>query len=362
MLRRRLLLSSPHAQTVNVPIHDVSLAPRPLTQEGLPSRSVTPGLVASFVGVGVAMCLHQMVGSVGVLTWAVALGAISANLNLLPTSVEPGIRLAVKKLLRVGVVLLGLSVSLGAVAALGLPMIALVVGTLALTLLGTVGLGLRAGLGRPRSLLLGTGFAICGASAIAAAQHNADADEDDVASAIGMVTIFGTLSMVAVPLLQVPLGLDDRQLGIWAGASVHEVGQVVAAAGPAGQTAVAIAITVKLTRVLLLAPVVAGISLCRRRSASGGVNSEIRRPPLVPFFVVGFLACVLVRSSGFLPDAALAVAAHAQTIALGAALFGLGSAVKIRQIASSAGPALAVGAVSTVIVATVSLVGVLIVG
>lgn len=195
---------------------------------------MTPGLAVSFAGVAAAILLHHLVGSVGVLTWAVGLGVLVANLDVLPDSVDPDIKAAVRKLLRLGVVLLGFSVSLGAVAALGLPVILLVVGTLVTTLLGTLWLGLRAGLGRPRSILLGTGFAICGASAIAAAQHNADADEDDVASAIGMVTIFGTLAMVAVPLLQAPLGLDDRQLGMWAGASVHEAGQVIAAAGARG--------------------------------------------------------------------------------------------------------------------------------
>ena len=92
---------------------------------------------------------------------------------------------------------------------------ALVVGALLTTLLGTMWLGRKAGLGNPRSLLLGTGFAICGASAIAAMQQNADADEDDVAASIGMVTIFGTLAMVGVPLPQASLDLNERQLGIW---------------------------------------------------------------------------------------------------------------------------------------------------
>lgn len=325
-------------------------------------RSLTPGLVASLAGVTTAVLLHELIGSVGVLTWAVVVGALAANLNLLPAAVDAGIKVSVKRLLRVGVVLLGFSVSLRAIASLGLPVIALVVATLLTTLLGTVWLAQRAGLGRSQSLLLGTGFAICGASAIAAVQHNADADEEDVASAIGMVTIFGTIAMVALPLLQAPLGLDARELGIWAGASVHEVGQVIAAAGPAGQTAVAVAITVKLTRVLLLGPVVAGISLCRPRSETASASRTVSGPPLVPLFVLGFLACVLVRSLGILPEAALTFIGHAQTVALAAALFGLGTAVKIRQLARSAGPALAVGALSTLIVAAVSLIGVHLVG
>jgi uncharacterized integral membrane protein (TIGR00698 family) len=327
-----------------------------------PARSTAPGLLASVVGVAIAVLLHHFVGSVGVLTFAVTVGAMAANLGLLPSSTDPGLKLAVKKLLRVGVVLLGFSVSLAAVASLGLPVIALVTGTLLATLLGTMWLGTRTGLGQPQSLLLATGFAICGASAIAAMQHNADGDEDDVATSVAMVTIYGTLAMIAVPLLQEPLGLGDRQLGIWAGASVHEVGQVIAAAGPAGQTALAIAVTVKLTRVLMLGPVVAAVSF--RNRISGGSAPELagQRPPLVPAFVLGFLLCVLVRSTGILPEAGLAVIGHAQTLILGAALFGLGTAVRLGTLTKAAGPALVVGAVSTVIVATVSLAGVLMIG
>lgn len=329
---------------------------------GAPRPSVVPGVVLSVAGVLIALLAHSVVGAIGVLTWSVTIGAAAANLGLLPSSTGPGLRLAVKKLLRIGVVLLGFSVSLGAVASLGLPVIALVTGTLLTTFLGTMWLGTRAGIGRPQSLLLATGFAICGASAIAAMRHNADGDEEDVATSVAMVTIYGTLAMVAVPLLQVPLGLDDRQLGVWAGASVHEVGQVIAAAGPAGQAAMAIAITVKLTRVLMLGPVVAAVSYRRRRSGDPAARTECRRTPLVPAFVLGFLACVLIRSSGVVPDAALTVLGHLQTLTLGAALFGLGTAVRLRALAGSAGPALLVGAVSTAIVAAVSLAGVLTIG
>jgi uncharacterized membrane protein YadS len=161
---------------------------------------------------------------------------------------------------------------------------------------------------------------------------------------------------------EAPLGLDDRQLGIWAGASVHEVGQVIAAAGPAGQTAVAIAITVKLTRVLLLGPIVAAISFARSPSLTTSGASEIRQAPMVPLFVLGFLACVLLRSAGIMPDVALTFIGHAQTFTLGAALFGLGTAVRIRSLANSARPALVVGAISTLIIATISLAGVLMFG
>ena len=183
-----------------------------------------------------------------------------------------------KRLLRIGVVLLGFTVSLQSIAALGLGTIALVAGALVGTLVFTTWLGNRMKLGRARSLLIGTGFAICGASAIAAMQEAAGADEEDVAVGVAMVTLFGTVAMVLLPLLAGPLGLTDVQLGIWAGASIQEVGQVVAAAGTAGASVVAVAVVVKLTRVLLLAPVVATVSVYRRVAAPEGADRG-RRPP-----------------------------------------------------------------------------------
>jgi uncharacterized integral membrane protein (TIGR00698 family) len=317
--------------------------------------SALPGLALTAAGVALSVVAHRLLPSVGVLTWAVLLGAVVANLDLVPIAARPGLRLAVQRLLRIGVVLLGLSLSLTAIAALGVPIIGLVVLTLVSTLALTWWLGLRLRVGPARSLLIATGFAICGASAIAGMERTADADEDDVATAITMVTLYGTVAMIALPLLQAPLGLSERQLGIWAGASVHEVGQVVAAAGPAGTAAVAVAVVVKLTRVLLLAPVVAIVSTARRARRG---QEAAARPPLVPLFVLGFLGCVLLRTAGLVPAPALEVGDTLQTATLAAALFALGTGVHLGRLLHSGGRSLALGLVSTLVVATVSLVGV----
>src|SRR5690606_9023280 len=104
---------------------------------------------------------------------------------------------------------------------------------------------------------------------------------------------------------------------------VHEVAQVVAAASPAGAAALSVAVVVKLTRVVLLAPLIAGYSVLHRRRA--GVDASGRRPPLVPLFVLGFLAMIAVRSTGLLPGAVLSVAQVLTTLLLAGALFGLGT-------------------------------------
>ncbi len=333
--------------------------PAPDARGGVDSR--VPGLAAAAVGVVAAFLAHRAAGAVGVLTWAVTFGVLAANLGLVPRVAVSGLGALTRRLLRIGIVLLGLSLSLASIAALGAPVIALVVVTLLSTLGATVWAGRRLGLGRARSLLVATGFAICGASAIAAMEETAEADDEDVTLAVAMVTLCGTVAMVALPLLQGPLHLTDTQYGTWAGASVHEVGQVVAAAGPAGAAAVGVAVVVKLTRVLLLAPVVAGVGLVRRRA--GGLAADgAGRPPLVPLFVLGFLAAVALRSTGLLPGGMLAVVAHLQTVALAAALFGMGTGVRLASLVRGSGRLLLLAASSTLVVATVSLAGVRLLG
>jgi uncharacterized integral membrane protein (TIGR00698 family) len=295
--------------------------------------------VAAAVGLGCAAVGHGLVPQVGVLTWAVALGVAAANLKLIPASRKAALGFLTKKLLRVGVALLGFSVSFAAIASLGASVIAIVVVSLVATLIFTFWLGTRWRLDKSRSLLLGTGIAICGASAIAAMEDAAGADDEDVTAAIAMITLCGTAALALLPLAHHAFGLSDLQFAVWAGASVHEVGQVVAAASPAGAAVVATAVVVKLTRVLLLAPVVATVSAMRR--------SERRRLTLIPLFVLGFLGCAVLRSVGVVPTVALTWVGHLQVATLGAALFGMGASVHLASLFRRGGTLVAVAVTGT---------------
>jgi uncharacterized integral membrane protein (TIGR00698 family) len=194
----------------------------------------------------------------------------------------------------------------------------------------------------------------------------AHGDEDETATAVALVTIFGSLAIVVLPLLRAPLHMPMEMFGAWSGASVHEVAQVVATAGAAGPAAVGPAVLVKLSRVVLLAPMVIGASLVRRRQArtadSAGTDGATKLPPIVPLFVVGFLVAVVVRSVGILPTAVLDGAKTATTLLLCAALFGLGTGVNVRGLIRTGGRALAVGALSMVLIAAISYAGLTLVG
>ena len=233
----------------------------------------------------------------------------------------------------------------------------LVVGT---TFLGTMWLGPRLGVSKSLSLLIATGFSICGASAVAAVDGVVDADEEEVAYAIALVTLCGSLAIAVLPLLRDVVGLSDPHLfGAWVGASVHDVAQVIATASTGGNDAVHSATVVKLSRVLLLAPLIGVISVWIQRP-SAGITPRFpgRKAPLVPAFVVGFIVMVILRTAGIIPDDWLSPLKKIEQWALAAALVGLGSEVKIRDLMKVGGRPLVLALTSWACIAIVSLLGV----
>lgn len=325
-----------------------------------------PGLALVAAGVLAATALHQLLSALALLTAAVLLGVVVGNLWALrggvPTRCADGVSLAARQLLRLGIVLLGLRLALGDLADLGAVGLLVVVGVVAATFAGTWWLARRFGLAEGSGVLLGAGYAICGVSAIAAVSATTRARQEDVAAAVAMVTLCGSLSIVVLPLAGTALSLEPAAFGTWVGASVHDVGQVVAAASTAGPIALDHAVVVKLTRVVILAPLVAALALAARRQATvaGGTDggrpgTAAGRPPLVPLFVACFLAAVALRTTGWLPVAALEWADQLQQVLLAAALFALGLGVRLDRLVRTGGGVLAVGLLAWGLVAGVSL-------
>ncbi|GAA2133443.1 putative sulfate exporter family transporter [Kitasatospora kazusensis] len=321
-----------------------------------------PGLALAVLGVAAAWGVHQLVPAVPRLTAAVLLGVAAAHLPglrpLVRGAARAGLSLAGKRLMRAGIVLLGLKLSLHDVIGLGWQTVGMVLVVVTATFFGTLWLGRRLGLPGDQPLLVATGYSICGASAIGAVSQAAGSEEEDIATSVALVTLCGTLAIAVLPLLRHPLGLDPDAFGRWVGASVHDVGQVVATAQSGGPTALREAVLVKLMRVTLLAPLTAGVGLAiaRRKGASGTVG---KRPPLVPLFVAGFLAMIVLRSLFTVSGGVLAQAQSLQELLLAAALFGLGSAVHLPTLARTGGRIAALGLASWVMVAGVSYAGVL---
>lgn len=317
-----------------------------------------PGVVAAGLAALVAWGIHWLVPAVPWLTAAVVLGIVVGQLPFarpaLTGSLRPGLSTAAKRLMRIGVVLLGLKLSLGDIAGLGWVSIVTTVLIVLVTFVATMGLGRLFRLPGHQPLLVATGFSICGASAIGAMSGVVKSKDEETATPVALVTLCGTLAIFVLPTLWHPLGLSSLQFGHWVGAGVHDVGQVVATAQIAGSAALAVAIVVKLTRVLMLAPMVAIASVVERRR-SVAPDPSAKRPPIVPLFVAGFILAVLVRSFIPVPDAVLTGADTLQTVLLAMALFGLGTAVRLRTLLGTGWRALAVGLLSWVLIAALAL-------
>ncbi|WBU39267.1 YeiH family protein [Homoserinibacter sp. YIM 151385] len=315
-------------------------------------RRLAPGLLAAAFLAALAWGVHAVLSAVPWLTAALVLGVAAGSIPALRARLDgalrPGVALAAKRLLRLGIVLLGLQVSLVDIAGLGWPVVLAIVALVALAFLATWGIARLLGLGREESVLLASGFAICGVSAIGAMSAARRSSEQDAAAPTALVTLYGSLAILVLPLLSPLLGLDAHGFGVWAGASVHDVGQVVATAGSAGAAALAVGVVVKLTRVLLLAPMVAGASIGTRRrlARAGGEADGSPRPPVVPLFIVGFAALVVLGTLVEVPEPVLAVAGGLQSALLATALAAIGASLRLDRLVRSGGRALAAGALA----------------
>lgn len=321
-----------------------------------PSTSLVPGLLLCLTGGTIALVVNQFVPPISALLFAIVLGAIVGNLWKVPAIMAPGVAVAGKRILRVGIILLGLQLVLGDLLELGPGMVGVAVVVVAVGLIGTVLIGRAMGIPPAQRILIACGFSICGAAAVAACDGVVDAEDEDVATGIALVVLFGTIMIPLVPVLVTVLNFDPELGGLWAGASIHEVAQVVAAAGIIGGGALKGAVIVKLTRVLMLAPVMAVLGILQRRKIAG--DSQVKPPPLVPLFVLGFLAMVALASLEILPPPVLDVAEIVQTACLAIAMFALGLGVRIKSLIKVGPKPLFLGTASTVLIAVVALGGV----
>lgn len=338
------------------------------TSGGSPrSRAVAlaAGIGVCAVGAAIAIGIGRLLPAVNPMLIAIALGTVVGNLIPVPARIRPGVDFSTKRLLRIGIAVLGLQLMFHDILALGWEVIALVAVIVVAGITGTMYLGGILGLSWTQRVLISCGFSICGAAAVAAADGVVDAKDREVVTSIALVVVFGTLMIPGVPLLAGVLGTDDRQSGILAGGAIHEVAQVVAAGGMIGGGALAVATVVKLARVLMLAPVTAYLGVVqRRRSRDAGASDGTtgRRPPLVPVFVIGFLAAVAVRSSGLLPDVVIDQAALVQSALLTTAMFGLGLGVRVGLLGSVGLRPFVLATAATLWVVFIAFVGVVLVG
>lgn len=291
-----------------------------------------------------------LVSALSPMIGAIVVGILFANITTVPSNATLGISLVGKRMLRIAVALLGLQLTLSQVFEIGLAgmlgLAILVAGTYAATLL----LARVMGVERPLARLIAAGTSICGASAVAAASAVDKTGDDDVAYAVACVTLFGTISMIVYPLLGSFLDLNPRAYAFWTGASIHEVAQVVAAGFQFGDASGEFSVVVKLSRVLLLAPllIVVGVLLARRNHTSG---PSIKLTQAVPPFVAAFILLMLLNSAGVVPDTVRAGISQLTPVILTAALAALGLGTRFASLQAKGMRPMLLAAFATVVIA-----------
>ena len=298
-------------------------------------RALFPGVLACAVVAIAATFLAQHYGA-PVMLFALLLG-IAMNFLSVDGPCAPGIEFSSRTLLRVGVALLGLRITAGQIAELGFGPVLLVllsvVLTIAVSMLAARLLGFQTLFG----LLSGGAVAICGASAAlalaAALPAHPQKERATLFTVIG-VSALSTLAMIGYPMLAQALGLDARSAGIFLGATIHDVAQVVGAGYGMSRETGDIATLVKLLRVAMLLPVIVLAVLLARRHEAGDAGPRGPRPPLLPWFAAAFAVLVAINSLQVLPAAVPAFGSEASRWCLVAAIAGIGMKTQLKALAT----------------------------
>ena len=269
------------------------------------------------------------------LVFAILLGVAIRTVWAPPPRWRAGVEFSAKTLLEIAVVLLGASVSVSAVLAIGPALIAGVAGVVVAAMAASYGLSRALGLPARMAILVACGNSICGNSAIAAVAPVIGAEGEEVAASIAFTAVLGVVVVLGLPLLAPLLSLSLTQYGVLAGLTVYAVPQVLAATLPIGALANQVGTLVKLVRVLMLGPVVLALSLLAPRWRAPGAKP--RGGPawsrLAPWFIIGFLLVAGLRSAGALPAALLAPTAWLASGLTTVSMAALGLGVDVRVVA-----------------------------
>jgi len=260
---------------------------------------IVPGVAVATVLAVISNTIHNLIvigaqKPVSAVVIAIIIGMIVRSTGG-RKHLAPGLSFSVKKILRLAIILLGFDLKLSSVVATGVGTLGVILAAVLAGILSAVYLGRLMGLRDELSTLIGTGTAICGATAIVAAAPAVGADDSDVSYAVGTITIFGILAIFAYPFLGHGLGLTDSQFGTWAGTAVHETAQVLAVGFAYSDPAGKIAAIVKLTRTTLLAPLVVVLGAMYARKRTGKFSREAAMKAF-PYFILWFLAASVVRT------------------------------------------------------------------
>lgn len=323
------------------------------------TQGIWPGLFLTTVIAALAFGLREVpgVGTFSPMILAIIIGIGFHNIVGTPRRAKEGVAFSLRRILRFAIILLGFQLTAQQIVEVGPTGFAIIVATLIATFAFTTWLGHVMGVERKLTQLIAAGTSICGASAVIATNTVTKGHDEDVAYAVACVTIFGSIAMFTYPLFPSILHLDPHAFGLWTGASIHEIAQVVAASFQDGQSSGEYGTIAKLSRVMLLAPVVITLGLMAARSQShshhGAASTSAKAP--MPWFLVGFIALVAVNSLVVVPPEAKHVIVPVTTFLLSVSLAAMGLETDIMKLKAKGLRPLLLGAASSLFIAGFSL-------
>jgi uncharacterized integral membrane protein (TIGR00698 family) len=296
------------------------------------ARELAPGISVSLVVAAAATFLSEHYGA-PVMLFALLLG-LSLNFLAGEGKCKAGIEFTARSVLRIGVALLGMRITLEQMAALGWKPVALVVILVVVTIGVSVLAAKALGFQRLFGMLTGGATAICGASAalaLAAALPNHPKKERATLFTVIGVSALSTLAMIIYPMIANALGLSPQEAGVFLGATIHDVAQVVGAGYSMSPETGDTATVVKLMRVAMLLPVIVAAAMVTRMQ---GVEAGAQRPPLLPWFAVAFLVLACINSTGWVPALVQGGVNEASRWCLVVSIAALGMKTQLKELAS----------------------------
>lgn len=324
-------------------------------------KKYVPGIAASFVIALAAKWVADILPTNLISASVIGLFAgMVINRFWHPTWLKAGLTFTSKKLLKLAIILLGLSLSIKTVLEVGKMSLCVMVFTLA-TCFG-VGhfLGKALGLNWKTSNLISTGAGICGGSAIAALAPVIEADDMDVAYAMSTIFLFDMVLLLVFPPVGRLLGLSDMAFGMWAGTAVHDTSSVVAAGFAFSETAGDFAAMVKLTRTLAIIPIVVVFAVINTRmkqkeAGATGETAKVKFTKIFPWFILGFVAMAVLNSTGIVPKAVSTEVKSLSKFIMVMALTAIGLNTDLKKMIKSGLRPMVFGCLLSILVAAVAL-------
>lgn len=301
----------------------------------------------------IATLLGQWFPIIGGIIFSIILGIIISNAIKLPDQYQPGIKFASKKILQYAIIVMGFTLNLRVVVAMGLSSLPITLTTITAALLTSLWLGKVMKIGENIRTLIGVGTAICGGSAIAAASPIVDAKEDEVAFSLSTIFLFNIIAVFIFPVIGHTIGLSDIGFGHFAGTAINDTSSVVAAGYAYSETAGDTATIVKLVRALMIIPVCLLLVMVQLKKSEKKAFS-IKK--VFPWFILYFFLASVVTSIINLPEAIISYIKMLSTFMISIAMAGIGLSVSIKQFRTIGIKPVLLGASVWFVVAGISLI------